>query len=82
MREIIKVEAYPIEELPTDKAILEALCWLDEFPLETELDDGSSITEYYYDLWETDREYVIEHCFVNEYLFDKTGKPIHHLKQQ
>ena len=53
MREIIKVEAYPIEELPTDKAILEALCWLDEFPLETELDDGSSITEYYYDLWAT-----------------------------
>lgn len=82
MREIIKVEAYPIEELPTESAVLEALCWLDEYPLEREIDDdGNYVLEYYYDLWVTDKEYVIEHCFINEYLFDRTGKPIHHLKE-
>tara|TARA_R110001606_G_scaffold366690_1_gene521930 strand:+ start:364 stop:618 length:255 start_codon:yes stop_codon:yes gene_type:complete len=76
----IKVNAYEYSEL-NQKAKYEVVHWLDEFPLdyETEDEQGNIIQEleYYSDMEQDD---IIEHCEMNEYLFDKYGKCIHHLE--
>ena len=74
----ITIDAYKIYEL-NGKALIHALHWLDEFPLEYEKEDGTFGYDYYSDIWESDKDYVIEYCVINDYLFDKYGQPIHHL---
>jgi len=75
---IVKIKAYKFEELK-DTAILEALTWLDDFPLDYEDEDGNTKWEYLSDIYHQEPEYIAEHCEANEYLFDKYGNTIHHL---
>lgn len=77
MREL-KIQAYKFEEL-NDKATLIALLWLNECPLDYEDELGDITYEYFDEIYEDDPNYVIEHCYANEYLFNKYGEPIHHL---
>ena len=76
----IKVNAYEYSELKQD-AKNEVIHWLDEIPLdyETEDEQGNTIIEYEYfsDMEDID---IIEHCEINEYLFDKFGNCVHHLE--
>ena len=76
----IKVNAYEYSEL-NQEAKHEVVHWLDEIPLdyETEDEQGNTIIEYEYfsDMEDID---IIEHCEINEYLFDKFGKCVHHLE--
>lgn len=75
------INAYKFEEL-NDKATFKALVWLNEFPLDYEDDDGTIKWEYFDEMYDQDPDYVIEHCFANEYLFDEYGNAIHHLITQ
>ena len=72
----VSIQAYDFQDL-SEKAKNNVLYWLDEFPLEYENEDGSFAYEYFSDI--TDENYIIEHCEMNNYLFDINGKPIHHL---
>jgi hypothetical protein len=78
----IKINAYEFKELNQD-AKHTALLWLDEFPLEYETEElneqGKPIlkNEYFSDWLE---EEVQEHCEMNNYLFSKQGKCVHHLE--
>lgn len=79
MTSFVLIEGFQYTELPT-KAQRKVLEWLDECPIdyETEDDKGNTMTRYEYPSdWTTDE--VQEHCMMNEYLFDRTGDPIHHL---
>jgi len=75
---IVKIKAYKFKELK-DKAIIEALTWLDNFPLDYEDENGNIKWEYFSDIYHQEPEYIAEHCETNEYLFDKYGNAIHHL---
>ena len=75
---IVKIKAYKFEELK-DPAKYEVLTWLDNFPLDYEDENGDTKWEYFSDIYDQGPEYVIEHCEINEYLFDKCGNAIHHL---
>ena len=75
---IVKIKAYKFKEL-NDKAIVEALTWLDNYPLDYEDNDGKIKWEYFSDIYHKEPEYVPEHCEENKYLFDKYGNTIHHL---
>jgi hypothetical protein len=77
----VKIKAYKFEELK-DKAIIEALTWLDNFPLDYEDENGNTKWEYFSDIYYQDSEYVAEHCEANEYLFNEYGNIIHHLIEQ
>ncbi|MGD1836926.1 MAG: hypothetical protein ACPKPY_02560 [Nitrososphaeraceae archaeon] len=79
--EIVKIKAYKFEELK-DEAIIKALTWLDNFPLDYEDENGNIKWEYFSDIHYNDSEYVAEHCEANEYLFDEYGNIIHHLIQK
>lgn len=72
---IVKIKAYKYEELDRYSK-WNVLAWLDEFPLDYEDDEGNTHLEYFSDM---DTKDVIEHCEANEYLFSKSGKPIHNL---
>ena len=76
----IKVNAYSYQELNEDSKI-NVKIWLDELPFDYEEEDkqGNIIEKLDYpsDWNEID---IQEHCEVNEYLFDKYGKCIHHLE--
>ena len=76
----VTITAYTIDELG-EIGIYNALMWLDESPLDYEKEDGTIGYDYFFDLWyeDNEKEYVIEHCEMNKYLFDDSGKPIHHL---
>jgi hypothetical protein len=76
----IKVNAYEYSELNQD-AKHEVVYWLDEHPLdyETEDEQGNTIREIEY-FSDMDEEDIQEHCEINEYLFDKFGKCVHHLE--
>ena len=77
---VIKVNAFEFKEL-NQNAKNEVIHWLDQDPLdyETEDEQGNTIKEleYYSDMEEED---IQEHCEINEYLFNKLGKCIHHLE--
>ena len=77
---IVKIKAYKFQEL-NDKAILNALTWLDSFPLDYEDNDGKIKWEYLSDIYyeSPEPEYVAEHCENNQYLFDEYGNTIHQL---
>ena len=81
----IKVNAYEYSEL-NQKAKYEVVHWLDEFPLdyETEDEQGNIIQELEKAATISEnlslQDDIIEHCEMNEYLFDKYGKCIHHLE--
>jgi hypothetical protein len=77
---VIKVNAYEYSELNQD-AKHEVVHWLDEMPLdyETEDEQGNTIREIEY-FSDMDEEDIQEHCEINEYLFDKFGKCVHHLE--
>jgi len=77
---IVKIKAYKFEELK-DKAIVEALAWLDNFPLDYEDENGNIKWEYFSDIYQEDPQYIYEHCEANEYLFNEYGDTIHHLIQ-
>jgi len=76
----IKVNAYEYSELNTD-AKKKVIQWLDEWPIENvNQDDEGNIEEkieYFSDMEDIN---IIEHCEINEYLFDKFGKCVHHLE--
>ena len=71
----VTIEAYKYEDLD-QKSQFEVLAWLDEWPIEYEDENGETHLEYFADMTKED---VSELCEVNEYLFNKFGKPIHHL---
>ena len=71
----IKIKAYQYEDL-SDDSQWEVTHWVDEEPWEDENEDGSVEFSFFSDLNESEKA---EHCNANEYLFDKEGKPIHHL---
>lgn len=72
--------AYEINELDNDKALWNALNWLNKFPSEYEDKHGKMVPEMWDDIWYCDGEdFVIEHCKMNGYLFDEYGNPVHHL---
>ncbi len=77
----IKVNAYSYQELNQDSKD-NVKIWLDELPFDyyEDQDEKGNIIEkldYPSDWNEID---IQEHCEVNEYLFDKYGKCIHHLE--
>lgn len=70
---------YQINQLE-DKALWNALTWLNENPLEYENEHGEMVPEPWDDIWYCDGvDFVTEHCEVNGYLFDINGNPVHHL---
>ena len=68
----IQVNAYEYNEL-NDQAKLKVKYWLDEHPICYEEDEQQFVSNW-------DEDVVLDHCQANEYLFDKYGKPIHHLE--
>lgn len=76
----IKINAYQFDELSEDSKF-NVKCWLDEYPIEYEheLPSGEYVIRYRYFTEEHD-DLSSEMCEINEYLFTKEGKPIHHLK--
>lgn len=78
--ETIKINAYQFDEL-SEESKFNVKCWLDEFPIEYEheLPSGELVMRYEY-FTEQDDDLSSETCRINEYLFTKEGKPIHHLK--
>ena len=81
MKQII-INAYEYKEL-NECAKFKAKLWLDEVPFEYETGDldeqGKPIKKYdYVSNWDDDA--IIEHCEINQYLFDTYGNPIHHLE--
>ena len=74
---IFKIETYKLDELETH-ALNRALAWLDEFPIETENNDGTMYLEYLSDDWFNGyKDEVMEVCEINDYLFAYDGTPIH-----
>ena len=71
----VTIKAYKYEDLD-HQSQFEVLTWLDQFPLDYEDEEGNTQWQYFADMETQD---VIEHCELNQYLFDKFGKPIHHL---
>ena len=47
---IFKIETYKLDELE-EQALNKALAWLDEFPIETENNDGTIYWDYLSDDW-------------------------------
>ena len=77
MREII-IDAYQYHELnKTAKRFV--LCWLEEYPIEYENEEGRKVVEYY--SLATDEKLIEEHCNSNGYLFDRYGYPVHHIEK-
>jgi len=76
----IKINTYKFDEL-SNEAKFNVKCWLDEVPIEYEheLPNGEYVIKYQYFTEEHD-DLSSEMCEINEYLFTKEGKPIHHLK--
>lgn len=72
------IDVYNIDEL-SEKAQIEVIYWLDQFPLEYETEEGKMEYEYFSDIWQHDKNYIFDHCEINEYKFLKDGTPIHHL---
>lgn len=77
MSSYVLIEGFEFKELsPAAKS--RVLNWLDDNPLEYEVEneEGKYVLQYEYfsDLDEAD---VQEHCLINEYLFNKDGRPIH-----
>lgn len=77
MSSYVLIEGFEFKELsPAAKS--RVLRWLDESPMEYEVEneEGKYVMQYEYfsDLDEVD---VQEHCLINEYLFNKDGRPIH-----
>ena len=77
MTSFVLIEGFQYIEL-SDKARGKVLIWLDEVPLEYEAEneEGQIVTEYEY-FSELDDVDVQEHCLINEYLFNRDGRPIH-----
>lgn len=74
MREI-KINAFEFNELD-ERAKLNVISWLDKSPIYFEI-DGEEEIEYFHQMEENE---ISEHCQANEYLFNKHGRPIHHLE--
>lgn len=76
----IKINAYQFDELSEDSKF-NVKCWLDEYPIEYEheLPSGEYVMKHQY-FTELDDVEASLHCELNNYLFTKKGKPIHHLK--
>jgi len=71
----VTIKAYKYEDLdPVSQ--FEVLTWLDNCPIDYEDEEGNTRWQYFTDMETQD---IIEHCETNEYLFNKFGKPIHHL---
>ena len=78
----IQINAYEFKDLKGNSKH-KALVWLDEYPYDYENGDldeqGKPIKKYdYVSNW--DDEAIIEHCEINQYLFDIYGNHIHHLE--
>jgi len=74
---IFKIETYKLDELE-EQALNQALAWLDEFPIETENNDGTMYLDYLSDDWFNGyKDDVMEFCEINDYLFAYDGTPIH-----
>ena len=74
---IFKIETYKLDELE-EQALNQALAWLDEFPIETENNDGTMYWDYLSDDWFNGyKDDVMEFCEINDFLFAYDGTPIH-----
>tara|TARA_B100000900_G_scaffold396242_1_gene395349 strand:+ start:654 stop:914 length:261 start_codon:yes stop_codon:yes gene_type:complete len=74
---IFKIETYKLDELE-EQALNQALAWLDEFPIETENNDGTMYLDYLSDDWFNGyKDDVMEFCEINDFLFAYDGTPIH-----
>ena len=83
MTSFVMIEGFQYCELD-DKAKRKVQAWIDEFPFdyENEVEDETGeivvVTEYdYFSDWEEQDQQ--DHCYMNGYIFDKHGKPIHNL---
>jgi hypothetical protein len=79
----IKINAYEFKDLKGNSKY-KALNWLDERPCEyedyeDENQQGNLIKKNDY-ISQWDNNEIIEHCEINQYLFDIYGNPIHHLQ--
>jgi hypothetical protein len=71
----VSINAYQYQDLDY-KAQKNVIRWLDYDPLEYQDDKGGFHYAYFSDASDSDIE---EHCYMNEYLFNKNGSPIHDL---
>lgn len=73
------IELFHYYEL-SEKAKNKVKIWLDEYPYdyETEDEDGNIVTEYQY-FSELEDQDIQDHCFMNDYIFNHRGEPMHHL---
>lgn len=71
----VSIYAYEFEDL-NNEAKQKVIYWLDQDPLEFEREDGSMGYQYFSEGSEND---IKDHCFINNYRFDKYGNPIHQL---
>jgi hypothetical protein len=71
----VSINAYEYKDLD-HKAQRIVIRWLDLEPLEYQDEKGVFHYAYFSDGSDIDIE---EHCLMNEYLFDKNGRPIHDL---
>lgn len=87
MSSFVMIEGFHFYEL-SDIAKRKVEAWIDEYPFdyenEVEVEDEEGnvktelVTEYtYFSDWDEDMQQ--DHCFMNGYIFDKHGKPIHDL---
>jgi len=74
----ITIEAYDYNDLD-EAGKASVRIWLDESPIEVENDAGEFEYDYFSDMTDID---IDEHCQANEYLFTKSGRPIHHLERE
>lgn len=77
MSSYVLIEGFQYIEL-SDKAKRKVEIWLDEVPMEyeTENEEGNIVTEYEY-LSELSELEIQDRCELNEYLFNRDGRPIH-----
>ena len=76
----VKIQAYKYQELDS-KGKENVIYKMNEIPFNSEFENvnGEVITEYdYFGDWDLSEQ--IEFCDINEYLFDKFGKCVHHLE--
>jgi hypothetical protein len=71
----VSINAYDFEDL-NYHAQKKVIYWLDLNPLEYEDENGVKNYKYFSDMLNSEIE---EYCYMNEYVFDKNGNPIHQL---
>jgi hypothetical protein len=79
MGSFIMIEGFQFVELE-GMARHRALTWLDRELLEFEdVDDDGKVVQQFVYISELEPQDIQDHCFMNGYIFNNDGRPIHHL---